>query len=458
METLAYLHLTATTGVASAVPQDRSRTVPLGRAIAKTRSLSVPGAIGAGLVSVATLIPLSAQAQATLSQGSSGPAVVELQQQLADLGYFNANATGYYGSVTVEAVRQFQADQGLQVDGVAGPATQAALSGGGPSAPSPSASSSSSPSSSPSSSAASSSFNSATADLQADLADLGYYRGRVDGMYGPLTEEAIRNFERDSNLPVTGVVSIQLLNALDAEIAARNSSPGNVATTPSSNSSSAIPVIPPADSVLLADNRSSDTAKQDSSKVVVQKAADEIVVRQGSGTGSIVVQQHPELTLVEAIPSTSVVVSQPNAPASTTIDQRPVFTTAQPSLPFTGAQPPNTPYANYPPAVPPGSTFGTFPVGTTGPGTYSNTGYGGTAYASPPGYDASFYPYVVAIPHRTQEDLVTALRFSPGAFVAGSQRGTYINAGSYSSRAEAETLTQALRQQGLDARVIFRPR
>ncbi|MEB3161884.1 MAG: peptidoglycan-binding protein [Prochlorothrix sp.] len=452
METLAYLHLTATTGVASAVPQDRSRTVPLGRTLAKARSLSVPGAIGAGLVSVATLIPLSAQAQATLSQGSSGPAVVELQQQLASLGYFNANATGYYGSVTVEAVRQFQAAQGLQVDGVAGPATQAALSGGGPSAPSASSSSS------PSSSSASSGFNSATADLQADLADLGYYRGQVDGMYGPLTEEAIRNFERDSNLPVTGVVSIQMLNALDAEIAARNSSPGNVATTPGSNSSSAIPVIPPADSVLLADNRSGDATKQDSSKVVVQKAADEIVVRQGSGTGSIVVQQHPERTLVEAIPSTSVVVSQPNAPASTTIDQRPVFTNAQPSLPFTGAQPPNTPYANYPPALPPGNTLGTFPVGTPGPGTYSNTGYGGTAYASPPGYDASFYPYVVAIPHRTQEDLVTALRFSPGAFVAGSQRGTYINAGSYSSRAEAETLAQALRQQGLDARVIFRPR
>lgn len=42
---------------------------------------------------------------------------IEIQQRLKDLGYFNAEVTGYYGSITREAVRKFQADYGLAQTG-----------------------------------------------------------------------------------------------------------------------------------------------------------------------------------------------------------------------------------------------------------------------------------------------------------------------------------------------------
>lgn len=62
-----------------------------------------------------------------LSRGDSGYDVKKLQNRLANLGYFHANSTGYYGKLTASAVKSFQYNCGLSADGVAGPATLAAL-------------------------------------------------------------------------------------------------------------------------------------------------------------------------------------------------------------------------------------------------------------------------------------------------------------------------------------------
>lgn len=58
-----------------------------------------------------------------LEQGIRSEHVVQLQEQLSELGYFDAGITGYYGSITKSAVRDFQQAQGLSADGVAGPIT-----------------------------------------------------------------------------------------------------------------------------------------------------------------------------------------------------------------------------------------------------------------------------------------------------------------------------------------------
>lgn len=55
--------------------------------------------------------------------GSNGQAVTQLQNDLKRLGFFAGNATGYYGTATEKAVRDFQKRYGLAVDGIAGPAT-----------------------------------------------------------------------------------------------------------------------------------------------------------------------------------------------------------------------------------------------------------------------------------------------------------------------------------------------
>lgn len=43
---------------------------------------------------------------------------VAIQQRLKQLGYFNYEVTGYYGSITTAAVKKFQADYGLAQTGV----------------------------------------------------------------------------------------------------------------------------------------------------------------------------------------------------------------------------------------------------------------------------------------------------------------------------------------------------
>lgn len=60
----------------------------------------------------------------TLRQGNYGSLVEDLQQELKDQGFYTGTVDGYYGTGTVEAVKAFQRRYGLNVDGVAGAATQ----------------------------------------------------------------------------------------------------------------------------------------------------------------------------------------------------------------------------------------------------------------------------------------------------------------------------------------------
>jgi len=64
---------------------------------------------------------------APLSYGSSGDDVSALQQALADKGYDVGEIDGIYGTKTREAVKHFQEDNSLTVDGIAGPQTLEAL-------------------------------------------------------------------------------------------------------------------------------------------------------------------------------------------------------------------------------------------------------------------------------------------------------------------------------------------
>jgi peptidoglycan hydrolase-like protein with peptidoglycan-binding domain len=68
----------------------------------------------------------------TLQQGSSGPAVTELQIRVAGWAADSASHSyvatdGDFGPATTAAVKRFQAAYGLSADGVAGPQTQAVL-------------------------------------------------------------------------------------------------------------------------------------------------------------------------------------------------------------------------------------------------------------------------------------------------------------------------------------------
>lgn len=64
---------------------------------------------------------------AALEKGSKSEHVLDLQLRLNTLGYFQAGETGYYGSITYEAVKEFQKQFGLPANGKADPKTLSLL-------------------------------------------------------------------------------------------------------------------------------------------------------------------------------------------------------------------------------------------------------------------------------------------------------------------------------------------
>lgn len=82
-----------------------------------------------------TTVPPAAAADGTLELGEEGYDVAALQARLDELGYWHGASDGTYGQLTRQAVMAFQKAEGLARDGVAGPATLAALPGAARPAP-----------------------------------------------------------------------------------------------------------------------------------------------------------------------------------------------------------------------------------------------------------------------------------------------------------------------------------
>ncbi|HEY1635229.1 MAG TPA: L,D-transpeptidase family protein [Acidimicrobiales bacterium] len=74
--------------------------------------------------------PAPAPAPAPLGPGSSGPAVLALQQRLTSMGYWMGAPDGHFGDTTTQAVYALQKAAGLGRDGLVGPATSAAIAQG----------------------------------------------------------------------------------------------------------------------------------------------------------------------------------------------------------------------------------------------------------------------------------------------------------------------------------------
>ena len=59
-----------------------------------------------------------------------------------------------------------------------------------------------------------------TAALQTELQQAGYYKGAIDGIYGPQTVDAVTQLQKDNGLPTTGFVDHATAMALDQKLAA----------------------------------------------------------------------------------------------------------------------------------------------------------------------------------------------------------------------------------------------
>ncbi|NJM59228.1 MAG: peptidoglycan-binding protein [Oscillatoriales cyanobacterium RU_3_3] len=117
MDGLAYLHLAETWET----PADRNPMLNW------KHHLNYFASAPLLFLTIALIIINSAIPAFALKRGDAGPEVAKLQKSLKEAGYFSKRVSGFYGSLTAAAVRKFQADNNLKVDGIVGPQTLSAL-------------------------------------------------------------------------------------------------------------------------------------------------------------------------------------------------------------------------------------------------------------------------------------------------------------------------------------------
>jgi len=212
METLAYLHL----ALAHEAPADTDYTASISTwenpklfARFNQQKLSTSAALPLLSLMIALgVIGMASQALALVQEGDRGAEVTSLQQRLQQLGYFKANITGFFGSVTKEAVIQFQQAKGLTPDGIVGTNTEAALGEQPKSRPQPVRDSSNGI-------LQLGDRGSQVSVLQESLAAAGF-SGGASGLFDEATQDAVRRFQQAKGLTVDGIVGSQTRAALPA--------------------------------------------------------------------------------------------------------------------------------------------------------------------------------------------------------------------------------------------------
>jgi len=138
-----------------------------------------------------------------LRVGDLGPSVRDLHRRLSAVGSVDLGDTGVFDADTSEAVRYFQKDRGIIVDGICGPQTWAALIEASHQLGdrmlylrSPM------------------SRGDDVMQLQQQLGALGFDAGWVDGIFGPATELALRDFQRNQGLTPDGVLGLDTVRCL----------------------------------------------------------------------------------------------------------------------------------------------------------------------------------------------------------------------------------------------------
>ena len=176
------------------------------------------------IISTNTATPAAA-GSSTLKVGSSGNDVKKLQQRLKELGYLKGSADGDFGAATETAVKNFQANNGLEVDGKAGPATQAKIySSSARKAPSTTRTNTPRPTNTPFTSLKNGSSGDDVRRMQNRLKELGYLTGSADGDFGDATEAAVRAFQARNGLTADGKAGTTTLNKLYSSSAKRAAS------------------------------------------------------------------------------------------------------------------------------------------------------------------------------------------------------------------------------------------
>ncbi|MEB3219270.1 MAG: peptidoglycan-binding protein [Nostocales cyanobacterium 94392] len=149
-----------------------------------------------------------------LKPGDKNRYVTYLQTRLRDWGYVKFNPNGNYGPQTTEAVKRFQRDNGLFVDGVVGQQTWQRIDSLKPPPP---------PIKCDKPTLQRGDQDKCVTQLQETLRELGYFKGYPAGYYGIDTWEAVKQFQRNHELPPNGIVDSRTWKKLEEAVQNRYS-------------------------------------------------------------------------------------------------------------------------------------------------------------------------------------------------------------------------------------------
>ena len=152
-----------------------------------------------------------------LQYGDDGDDVLALQTRLKDLKYYTGNLSGRYREGTRKAVETFQADFGLDQTGVADLRTLSILF---------------------SMTHRPLRFGSTGSDvkeLQTQLTELGYYKGKISGNYLESTQKAVEQLQKKNGLEVTGTADADLQEMIQAGKILASSEVASDTDTPAPN-------------------------------------------------------------------------------------------------------------------------------------------------------------------------------------------------------------------------------
>ncbi|MBQ9263351.1 MAG: peptidoglycan-binding protein [Clostridia bacterium] len=164
------------------------------------------------------VLPLIADVD--LKQGDQGQQVVDLQNRLISVGAYTGQPTGTFDSATAMAVKQFQKEHSLYVDGIVGKKTRQLLYLlSATAAPTPYVTPTPVPTAVPVATPTpitaknvvvmrNGTTGEAVKRLQQRLMDLGYYTCNVDGVYNADDIAAVRAFQAKNSLSIDGVAGL----------------------------------------------------------------------------------------------------------------------------------------------------------------------------------------------------------------------------------------------------------
>jgi peptidoglycan hydrolase-like protein with peptidoglycan-binding domain len=135
------------------------------------------------------------------NSANKSDSIKNLQQLLSDRGFYGGAIDGISGPMTQEAIILAQKTYGLVADGVAGSLTIAALESDSNYVPKSNVASTKSDS---------------IKNLQQLLSDRGFYGGAIDGINGPMTQEAIILAQKTYGLVTDGVAGSLTMAALES--------------------------------------------------------------------------------------------------------------------------------------------------------------------------------------------------------------------------------------------------